>query len=58
MELTKDEAEFLLELLRQLRGGVNFEVEAPDKAIRAAQTYKTIVDKLKATAAGGQNGET
>lgn len=46
-ELTPDEAKFLLELLRQFKGGVNFELDNPDKAIETAILYKSTVEKLK-----------
>lgn len=48
--LTPDEARFLLDLLRTVRTGVNFELDNPEKAIQAAQFYKSIAAKLMSKA--------
>lgn len=45
-ELTTDEAKFLIDLMRQFRAGINFNVDNPDLAIAAAVLYKTIIEKL------------
>lgn len=49
-ELTPDEAELLLALLRQFKGGVSFDADKPDEAVETAMLYRAIIEKLKAKA--------
>lgn len=49
-ELVPKEAELLLNLLRQIKGGVTLNPDSPDEAIEAAMLYKSAIEKLKAKA--------
>lgn len=49
-EITQKEAEILLALLRQIKGGINLTPDNLDEVIETARLYKSAIEKLKAKA--------